>query len=104
MTYKEIKKTNPGFDVPEDIYNEYFPEFKKTFNGHVENHAGRFNCEDWRAFEIAYRGGKIGNKQKADSSRAGKSDRKGFARRGKAAGEGSGSTRSDSTGGTPDNG
>ena len=99
MTYEDIKKTNPGFDVPEDIFNEFFPDFKKNYGGHVENHAGRFNCEDWRAFEIAYRSGKIGrNRQKATDKGSKKSTKRGFGSGSKTTDDGSRQARSDSAG------
>lgn len=69
MTYEEIKKLNPGYMAPEDVHNEHFEAFSKTFNGFVENHAGKWPIEVWRAFEIAHNGGKLGRTKSESNSK-----------------------------------
>ena len=97
MTYADVKKINPTFDVPEDAFNDHFEAFEKSYSGQIENHAGKFNCESWRAFEIGYRSGEIG-RQKKNSETTGKSDKARFGRRGKSASDRSGQIRPDSDG------
>lgn len=73
MTYQAVLKQNAKFTVPEALFNEKFPDFENGYSGEVNGH----KVPAWRAFEIAYKQGKLEVKH-GDSGRDNKKHRRSF--------------------------
>lgn len=96
MTYEAVLKQNKGFTVPEAIFNEKYDRFAAAYDGKIggENHPA------WRAFEIAYKQGKLDGDTRPDDKSSRRSSKTRFGGRSKASDDGVEQVDSDSDGGS----
>ncbi len=65
MKYQDVLKQNAKFTVPEALFNEKFAKFDASYGGTVNGH----DAPSWRAFEIAFKQGKLDGDTRPDNKK-----------------------------------